>query len=353
MNNNFFDFWKNKTVLLTGHTGFKGTWMSLLLRELGASVIGYSLPIEDGCFFSKMNIDFCDCIYDDIANKKSVRDVIDRYRPEIIIHLASHSSLDGCDRFPDWILRTNLMGVVNILEVSRNIDSVKSVVIVTSDKCYQDTNDGNAYKENDRLGGIDPYSVSKVCQELISKSYREFFFENKIDRRVNIATARAGNVIGIGDSNLTRLIPYIIDCFLNQKTAKLRSASAVRAWQYMLDVLWGYLLLAKKLYEDKAFDAYNFGAKNTDLMTVEDVVKVFADEFGGKYEFSEVERSVENETSVLLLDSTRAKEDLGWSALRTMDDITKEIKNYYSDSNLSEYDRCIEIVRQYIKSQLS
>ena len=324
-------FWINRKVLVTGHTGFKGTWMSIMLTELGADVCGYSLPLEPGCFYEKAGVTAIRHKEGNISDYVALSKVIIDFQPEIIIHLASHSSLDGCNEKPDYILKTNIDGVINVLEISRKVESVKCGLIVTSDKCYRNIESIIPYTEEAELGGADPYSVSKVCQELISQCYRSFFFENG-KGNVSVATARASNVIGIGDYNLTRLVPYLLEQFRKEERAVLRNPKAVRPWQYVLDVVWGYLLLSQKLYENSGKEnelsgAYNFGPGADGFKNVETLVGCMAKFFpNAAYEF--IGETKTAETQVLKLDSSKAGRMLGWKTKYDLEDMLYEITDF-------------------------
>lgn len=353
------DFWKNKKVLLTGHTGFKGTWMSLMLGALGAEVCGYSLPLSQYSFYSKAIVKVAKHCEGDIADRTTLERVIWEFRPEIIIHLASHSSLDGSDKIPDFILRTNIMGVVNLLDISRKVDCAKSVVVVTSDKCYKNLESEKPYQEDCQLGGEDPYSVSKVCQELITKCYQKTFFEQSVSdsERTCIATARASNVIGMGDYNITRLIPYVLECFKNGNIATIRNPRSVRPWQYVLDVIWGYLLLAKKLYEESKIGMqyngpYNFGPNKDGFREVGDIVEILSKHFpNARYAFGEVSRSVIRETNILKLDSAKAQSILNWHPLYTIEEMIDEIALFtMEEKNGIEVNAlCESAIQAYLK----
>lgn len=322
------DFWYGKRVLLTGHTGFKGTWMNLLLEHLGAIVCGYSLPVNPYSFYSKV----CPQIElhgeGDIADSEKVLCTVQKFKPEIVLHFASHSSLNGSMEIPDFILRTNLMGVVNVLEAVRKTDSVKAVVIVTSDKCYQNMETEVPYTEEGSLGATDPYGTSKVCQELLASCYQHTFFQAD-GRMVSIATARASNVIGAGDYNITRLMPYLLDRFSNGKAAQIRNPRAIRPWQYVLDVLTGYLLLAEKLYTSYGVTteyngAYNFGPLDDGLAEVGDVVEQVSQCFGGaEYVIKSGQDHIKKEASILRLDSSKAQNTLGWIPQKTLEEMIR------------------------------
>lgn len=352
------DFYKDKRVLITGHTGFKGTWMSLMLNTLGAIVCGYSLPLNPYSFYSKAKMEVSEHHEGDIADREMLQRVVEGFKPEIIIHLASHSSLDGSDKIPDFILRTNIMGVVNLLDISRNLESVKSIVVVTSDKCYRNLESEKPYNEDCELGGEDPYSVSKVCQELIAKCYQTTFFEHIAENnRICIATARASNVIGAGDYNISRLMPYLLDCYMNNNTPRIRNPYAIRPWQYVLDVLYGYLLLAEKLYNSSGKTAqyngaYNFGPSEDGFLQVGKVAEMVGKFFDSKsYVASGEKGMVLNETNILKLDSSKSKATLNWYPRISLDktiemtvDFMKKEKNGMETRLL-----CIDQVYRYLE----
>ena len=355
-------FYKGKKVLLTGHTGFKGTWMSVILEQLGAVVCGYSLPVNANSFYEKVAPIIDKHVEGDIADTSKVLGIVESFQPEIIFHLASHSSLDGSMKIPEFILRTNLMGVVNVLEAARKVNSVKTVVIVTSDKCYANLETDVPYKEDSLLDATNPYSVSKVCQELLTKCYRETFFHDT-SRRVAIASARASNVIGAGDYNITRLMPYLLESFSEGNTPKIRNPQAIRPWQYVLDVLEGYLILGEKLYSSLDTDAiydgpYNFGPDENGFVTVGKMAEILGNHFAKlrqttdrMYEIVQGKNPIGQETKILKLDSTKAHEKIKWKcrvnvskATEIMVDFVVREKNGEDTGSL-----CREQVEKYLE----
>lgn len=346
------EFWRKKRVLLTGHTGFKGAWMSLLLNELQAEVAGFSLPLKGGEFYCEVNASVAQHFEGDVRDKNDVHHVFTSFCPEIVIHFASHSSLDGNMEIPDYILETNYLGVLNLLEEIRLRTGVKAVIIVTSDKCYKESIQIEAYNEEYPLWADNPYSTSKVCQELLTECYTKTFFSNL--ETVNIATARASNVIAYGDHNMKRLIPYTVNCFLNGTKAIIRNPQAIRPWQYVLDVLWGYLLLAKKLYlnygiSDVYNGAYNFGPTEDGFAEVQQVVEILAESFQRTSYCFENDYNM-RETKILKLDSKKAREILEWMPQYSLQSILREVADC---AQKKEKGYCIEqlcrnIVRNYI-----
>ena len=271
---NFSNIYKNKKVLITGHTGFKGSWLTIWLNMLGANILGYSIdtPTNPSMFKSinikKKIID----IKGDVRNFKKLDLVIKKFKPEIIFHLAAQPIVTESYKNPQETFTTNILGTLNVLECVRQNSFLKACVIVTSDKCYKNRELYRGYKENDQLAGVDPYSASKSSAEIISHSYFNSFFTKK-----NVATARAGNVIGGGDWSSERVVPDYFRALQNKKKLKIRNPNSTRPWQHVLEPLGGYLLLGKFLIDNKRYvsnNSYNFGpGNNIKNKTVLDLVK--------------------------------------------------------------------------------
>lgn len=320
------EFYKDKRVLVTGHTGYKGAWLTKILKKLGAKVYGFSLQPNDDSLYARLESCCVKSYIHDIRDITSLRQCFLEVNPEIVFHLAAQAYIDLNN--PINTYTTNVIGLVNILEVIRETKSVVSVVVVTSDKCYRNKEDSVSYYETCELGAADPYSTSKACQELVVESYIKTYF---VDSNVRVATARASNVIGGGDFNKTRLIPYIVDCFLNGNTAELRNINAVRPWQNILDVLYGYLLLAKSLYDDKScIGAFNFGSRQESFVTVGEVVKMFMKHFENA-SYALVQSNNNVEAQILKLDSSKAQEKLCWMQKLTLEDNVKMTTEFYKD----------------------
>ena len=321
--------WNNLRVLVTGHTGFKGTWLSHWLLQLGAKVSGFSLPPDSQVhrlFLESSLAQKIDNQFGDIANFENLSKVVNEFQPQLILHLAAQALVRQSYKEPLTTYATNVMGTAHVLEAARQTSSVTAVVVVTTDKCYENQEWLWPYREVDRLGGHDPYSNSKACAELVADAYRRSFLASK---GTLVATVRAGNVIGGGDLSEDRLIPDAIRAFSKGKTLEVRSPGATRPWQHVLDPLHGYLLLAQKLLQghDKFADAFNFGPD--DEHTVGDVVKQTTKIWGDKARFTSPEGEYPHEASRLHLDSRKARHHLGW---RPRFDFTQSLEktvNFY------------------------
>lgn len=310
-------FWRGRKVFVTGHTGFKGGWASLWLQTLGAKVTGYALPAPtEPSFFATVGVARdMNSVIGDVRDQESLLTAVRRAEPDIIIHMAAQSLVRPSYADPATTYSTNVMGTVNILEAARAISGVQAVVIVTSDKCYENTGARRDFGEGDRLGGHDPYSNSKACAELVTQAYRDSFFALEKITPTACATARAGNVIGGGDWGADRLIPDAIRAFSAERPIMLRNAQATRPWQHVLDPLRGYLLLAEKLCAAPSgfAEAWNFGPAPDQVMTVAAVVEAVANRWGGKAEWKTDPASHPHEAQFLAINAGKSRSRLGWA----------------------------------------
>ncbi len=348
----FDNVYKNKTVLVTGDTGFKGSWLAIWLKELGANVIGYSLESKT----ENDNYVICGLgnkiihIDGDIRNYQSLKSMFDKYEPDIIFHLAAQPLVLEGYHNPAETYSTNIMGTVNILEVVRNIDSVKTVVIVTTDKCYENRECENGYHETDRLGGKDPYSASKAACEIVINSYIQSYFNN--NSTASIASARAGNIIGGGDWAENRIVPDCIRSLRKNETIKIRNPKSVRPWQYILEPLSGYLKLGALLYKygEKYSGAWNFGPK--EVITVKDLVENVIDKWGHG-EITILEPSDQNvESSYLRLDISKAIAGLKWEPKLCISESVKYTIDQYKVEDLSQdevFQQRVKYINDYCK----
>lgn len=308
------DFWKGKRVFLTGHTGFKGGWMVTWLKKMDAVVKGYSLePNSTPSFFDVANVSIgIESDIGDIRDLDLLKKSIVDFAPEIVIHMAAQPLVRYSYQEPVLTYQTNVMGTVNLLEAVRYCPSVKSVVNVTTDKCYENKEWIWAYRENEAIGGYDPYSSSKGCSELITSSYHRSFFNS--NSKVALASARAGNVIGGGDWSADRLIPDALRAFEKKVPVVIRNPMANRPWQHVLEPICGYLILAEKLYVfGKEFaEGWNFGPIDTDSRPVSEVMDYLAKEWPGGASWVLDDLEQPHEAQILKLDISKAKARLKW-----------------------------------------
>ena len=311
-------FWSGKRVFLTGHTGFKGGWLALWLGRLGARVSGYSLapPTQPSLFeLARVAEGVASNVIADVRDLSTLTRELRAAKPEVVFHLAAQSLVHASYADPVQTYTTNVIGTVNVLEAARSTDSVRAVVVVTSDKCYENRESHSAYAEGDRLGGHDPYSNSKACAELVTQSYRDSFFSKKtLKNSASIATARAGNVIGGGDWAADRLLPDFVRAILEGKPVRIRRPDAVRPWQHVLDPLSGYLRLAERLaLEGEPWaQAWNFGPDDAGAKTVRSVVERFAQLWGPQAKWQADREEHPHEAGLLRLDIGKAQRRLGW-----------------------------------------
>ncbi len=303
--------YQGRRVLLTGHTGFKGSWLALWLAELGAEVTGVSLdPETDPNHWGMLNLEIDDRRLD-IREAEALQAVVEEVQPEMVFHLAAQPLVRRSYADPLTTWNTNVMGTAHVLEACRHAASVKAAIVVTTDKCYQNMEWNWGYRENDRLGGHDPYSASKAAAELLVASYRDSFFSG--DHSLLLASARAGNVIGGGDWSEDRLIPDLVRAVADQRSLEIRSPAATRPWQHVLESLSGYLLLGQKLLagEQVFATAWNFGPDDSGNMQVEQVLKRMASEWKElRWHVSDAPQP--HEANLLQLDSTMARQMLQW-----------------------------------------
>jgi CDP-glucose 4,6-dehydratase len=310
-------FWRGRRVLLTGHTGFKGAWTTLLLHRLDAEACGFALPPEhdDGVFRATGAANDLLHRVGNVNDLATVRALVAAFRPEIVLHMAAQSLVRRSYTAPIDTYMTNVMGTVHVLEAARQVDSVRAVVVVTSDKCYDNTGSGRAYLETDALGGADPYSSSKACAELVTESYRRSYFS--VASAPQVASVRAGNVIGGGDWSSDRLVPDAIRAFRNNEPLRIRNPNSIRPWQHVLGPVLGYLLLAERLISDgQAFaQAWNFGPENSSEVTVGEVADHLVRRWGASARWCRDAGEHPHEATYLRLDSSKAKTELGWRPL--------------------------------------
>lgn len=337
----FDGIFEGKTVLVTGHTGFKGSWLSLWLVSLGANVVGYSLPphTKPSLFEATKLEEHINHIIGDVRNAVHLEKVIQKSKPEMIFHLAAQPLVRFSYKEPRTTFETNVMGTVNILEAVRHIESVRACIIVTSDKCYDNREWVYAYRENDSLGGYDPYSSSKACTELVVNAYRNsFFFKGNVKRETALSTVRAGNVIGGGDWALDRIVPDTIHALIQDKPVPVRNPYAIRPWQHVLEPLAGYLWLSALMWQggQKYSSAWNFGPNSTGNVTVCDLVENIIVRWGGGswLDLSEGSKNEPHEANFLRLDCTKANNLLHWYPVYDVSEAVNVTTDWYRQYHL-------------------
>jgi len=312
------EFWKNKKVLVSGHTGFKGSWLSLWLQDMGAQVIGVSLepPTNPSLYQQARVAEGMDSLRADIRDLDKIKNIFNQYKPEVIFHLAAQSLVRYSYREPVETYQTNVMGTLNVLEAIRSIDSVRAAIMITTDKCYENQEWEWGYRENEPMGGFDPYSSSKGCAELLIASYRNSYFPNNLynEHKTAIASVRAGNVIGGGDWAEDRLIPDIMRAVLVNSTINIRNPNAIRPWQHVLEPLVGYINLAEKLFISgaKYAEAWNFGPKEEDAKPVQWIVEEITKYWGEGANWIADNDEHPHEANYLKLDCSKSHAKLKW-----------------------------------------
>lgn len=347
-------FWLNKKVLITGATGFKGSWLSLWLTSLGSRVVGYSLnPITTPSLFKVLSLENnIKNYYCDIRDLDKLRSVVSSFQPDIVFHMAAQPLVRYSYNHPIETYQVNVIGTANILEACKNCDSIQSIINITTDKCYENREWEFAYKEDDPMGGYDPYSSSKGCSELVTSAYRRSFFDSMKNSHF-LASARAGNVIGGGDWSLDRLIPDALKAFEKGEKVYVRNPNAIRPWQHVLEPLRGYLMLAEKLFENgKEFSqAWNFGPIDDDCKSVEYVMNKLCESWSENVNWVTDSTLNPHEANLLKLDCSKAKKLLKWKPKINLDSAIIKIVEwhdcYLSNNNIKEFS--LKQIKDYLK----
>ena len=324
-------FYQNKKIFITGHTGFKGSWLVSVLLKLGAKVTGYSLNdnkrknYENFVDYKKVKN-----IYGDISDFKKIKKSIEKNNPQIVFHLAAQPLVSSSYKDPLNTFKTNFMGSVNIFEIVRKSKNIKSLVMITSDKCYLNVEVLKGYREQDRLGGKDPYSASKASVEVAFQAYLNSFFSKK--NNIGVATARAGNVVGGGDWSDDRIIPDCVRTVMKKKSLVIRSPLATRPWQHVLEPVSGYLVLGKKLFlNPRRFSgSWNFGPRANEVKNVKEVAKIIIRDISSEKKTKIIfKKGSFKEANLLKLNSNKAKEVLNWTTRWTMNQALRKTSQWY------------------------
>ena len=344
-------FWQGKRVFLTGHTGFKGSWLSLWLSSLGAEVKGYALnPPTSPSLFNEAKVDsLIDSQIADIRDQDTLHESMTRFNPDILIHMAAQPLVRYSYEAPIETYEVNVIGTVKVLEVARSCQNLKAIVNITTDKCYENDERSEGYKEDDPMGGHDPYSSSKGCAELVASAYRRSFLQ---EQDIGLASVRAGNVIGGGDWADDRLIPDIFRSFEKSEPVVIRNPKATRPWQHVLEPLSGYLVLAQKLYEDQKeyAEGWNFGPNEKDARSVDWILdKMISKWPDASWKLDQ--NSNPHEAGFLKLDISKAKSRLGWKPVwelsYTLEKIIDWHKAWLNKENMQTI--CLAEIKEYMK----
>ncbi len=351
-------FWKNKRVLVTGHTGFKGSWLAFWLHQMGAKVSGVALnPPTQPNMFDALKIDqLCSSHICDIRDLKNLRDIFFKEDPEIVLHLAAQPLVRYSYDNPLETYEVNVQGTAHILEICRSLKSLKSLVLITTDKCYENKEWVWGYRENDPMGGYDPYSSSKGCAEILISSYRRSFFGNPPHQpmKIGVASARAGNVLGGGDWALDRIIPDAVRCFSTQKSLQIRNPKSTRPWQHVLEPLNGYLCLAEDAYQNpNSFsEGYNFGPYDDGCVPVDQIIRMAQKHWGSPTEVDLAKGPQPHEAQFLKLDISKARQKLNWTPIWNIEETLKFTIEWYREfvKKSSEVAFLRELTSQQIRS---
>lgn len=356
MNIDIFDnFYKGKRVLVTGHTGFKGSWLSIWLNELGAEVIGVGLEPyseRDNFVLSGIGGKIKADLRVDIRDGRKLKEIFTEYKPEIVFHLAAQPLVRLSYEIPVETYETNVMGSINVLEAIRATDSVRVGVMITTDKCYENREQIWGYRENEPMGGYDPYSSSKGAAEIAISSWRRSFFNpgDYAKHGKSIASVRAGNVIGGGDWALDRIIPDCIRALEAGKPIEIRSPKAIRPWQHVLEPLGGYMLLARKMWESPTeyCEGWNFGPRAESISTVWEVAQKVVNDYGSGELRDLSDPNALHEAKLLMLDISKAKFRLGWEPRMNIDQTVALTTDWYKEyRNTPSYDLCVRQIKEY------
>jgi len=344
----------NKKVLITGHTGFKGTWLVHLLHKWGAKIYGYSLaPLPHQILYTKSNAnDLCEAsVFNTIDDLQSLQQFVNEVQPDFVFHLAAQPLVIESYHNPVGTFMTNVMGTVHILEALKTIHNPCTAIMITTDKVYQNDEDGRLYVESDKLGGKDPYSASKACDEIVIHSYIHSYFNPSHERynHIRVASVRAGNVIGGGDYADNRIIPDLVRAIEAHQSATIRHPYAIRPWQHVLEPLMAYCMIVKRLEQDSSISgAYNIGPYETDMLEVQQIVELFHKYYGaGTYNIVQQIHSL-HEAQTLKLNNNKIKEVIGFQPRLNAATAIQWTAEWYKDHHNSFRDKCLNDIDKYL-----
>lgn len=348
------DFYRGKRVFITGHTGFKGAWLTAMLHYLGAESVGYALEAPEGSLFKNIKGEtLLGSVISDIRQREKLQETICDFKPEIIIHLAAMAIVGDCYKEPWEAYSTNVMGTVNLFEAIRKCDTVGAVLIVTTDKVYENLGDARRYIETDKLGCDDTYACSKTCMELIAETYKKTYFMDGDKLKLGVSTVRASNVIAGGDHIKTRLIPSILESFATGTKVELRHPKQTRPWQYVLDALNGYLTIAKRMYLDpnEFSSQWNIGPYTEGIKDVEWITKTMCEFYGEGAAYFANEQNGFRESATLGLEIEKALKYLDWTPKKTTEELLYDVVEFFKDqkNGIPEYDICMKQIARFFE----
>ncbi len=343
-----YSFFSNKKVLITGHTGFVGTWLSMVLSYYGAKICGLALPAEEGSLYDRVQNDLNMQEYlGDIRDSDFVTKALDEFRPDIVFHLAAFGFIQECHADPQRAFSTNVVGTANLLSALNLISCAKSIVVMSSDKVYRNTGDERLFGEGDELGGDDSYSASKMCEDTVARSYYSSYFS---DREIGMCVVRASNILGGGDHHNNRLIPSIFHSMMEGEHIVLRHPNAIRPWQDVLDMCDAFLTLAQHVYAQKKCKIYNVGPDPEGVKSVRELFEIVADICGYEknIETTNTSSSVP-EHGYLGLSINKIREELGWSPRHDIETVLKNVFECYNTKSKKMYDVCLKQINDYYR----
>lgn len=349
------EFYRGKRVFVSGHTGYKGAWLTAILHELGAEMTGYALAPAKGCLFEKMSGEnMCRSVIGDIREVEKVKAAVRDAQPEILFHLAAQAIVNDCFENPHYTYETNVMGTVNIFEAIRECPAIKSVVIITTDKVYENKGDGAVYVETDPLGGIDPYSSSKTCMEYIADTYKRSYLQTD-SRMVGVSTVRASNVLGGGDHISSRLIPSILNSIAAGKPVELRNPHQTRPWQSMLDALNGYMTIGRLMYKspENFSSQWNIGPTRDGIRSVLWVVEQIRKHYES-VSYTVGDTLAVTESKTLGLDIGKSIQRLDWEPIMSCDKMLYNVVDFFKRSLAGDNERdiCVSQIREFFEIEV-
>lgn len=341
-------FWNGKSVLVTGHSGFVGSWLCAVLEYCGADTIGFSLKEEPGSLYEKIGPNLkTECLYGDLRSVDAIQDCIDKVKPDVVFHIAAFGFVKECFEDPGRAYSSNVQGSLNLFQALKDDGFQGRIIVASSDKVYKNSGkEAYLFTEDDPLGGSDPYSASKTCEDILAQSYFDSYFTNS---RVSLCIVRPSNILGGGDHNMNRLIPSIFYNFSNGRKPEIRNPDSVRPWQNIFDMIDAYLTVAERI--DNGLKIYNVGPEADGIKSVGEICDYVSGLYGQEFDIEKTQLSTVKEKVFLGLAIDKIKNEIGWSPRRTLEQTLGEIYDFYNNDNgINTYDLCIKQIKDYYES---